>query len=130
MRVRGGVAELGPMHHVDVYRNGNAFLIKPAYVADERSRVNSDNLPEKAEFLFSLIKHEYVEISLGTTTCSGYFVMYESDGRLTLRAHDQPQPDKSYFRRSVSSASTIRKFHVDVLGNIYPAPMEPRRGLA
>lgn len=130
IRVRGGVAELGPMHHVDVFRNGNAFLIKPAYVADERSRVSIDNLPEKAEFLFSLIKHEYVEISLGTTTCSGYFVMYESDGRLTLRAHDQPQPDKSYFRRSVSSASAIRKFHVDVLGNIYPAPMEPRRGLA
>lgn len=130
MHVRGGVAEFGPMHHVDVYRNGNAFLIKPAYVANERSRVSIDNFPEKAEFLFSLIKHEYVEISLGTTTCSGYFVMYESDGRLTLRAHDQPQPDKSYFRRSVSSASTIRKFHVDVLGNIYPAPPEKQRGLA
>ena len=56
--------------------------------------------------------------------------MYESDGRLTLRAHDQPKPDKDYFRKSVGSAKRIQKFHVDTLGNIYPAPPEKRCGLA
>ena len=56
--------------------------------------------------------------------------MFESDGRVTLRAHDQPQPDKKFFRKSVSSAKEIRKFHVDILGHTYPAPKETRSGLA
>ena len=33
-------------------------------------------------------------------------------------------------RTGVKTADSVDKFHVDVLGNIYPAPMEPRRGLA
>jgi len=71
-----------------------------------------------------------VAITLGDTTYQGYVVMYESDGRLTLRSHDQPKPDKDYFRKSVASAKRIQKFHVDVLGNTYPALPEKRRGLA
>ncbi len=30
----------------------------------------------------------------------------------------------------VKTAIALEKFHVDVLGNIYPAPPEQRRGLA
>ena len=30
----------------------------------------------------------------------------------------------------VKTALSLEKFHVDVLGNIYPAPPEKRRGLA
>jgi CRISPR-associated endonuclease Csn1 len=30
----------------------------------------------------------------------------------------------------VKTAVSIEKFHVDTLGNIYPAPPEKRRGLA
>ncbi len=131
MHIRGGVAELGPMHHVEVFRTKkNGFLIKPAYIANDKVRIGIETELEDAAFCFALTKHEYVEISLGTTTYSGYFVMYESDGRLTLRAHDQPIPDKNYFRKSVKLATDIRKFHVDVLGNIYHAPPEPPRGLA
>ena len=70
------------------------------------------------------------EGNMDEITYEGYFVMYESDGRLTLRAHDQPKSDKNYFRKSVTNAASIQKFHVDVLGNIYPAPPEQRRGLA
>ncbi len=130
MRVRGGVAELGPMHHVEVFRSTNGFLIKPAYIANDEARVNIETESVDATFCFALTKHDYVEVSFGATTYSGYFVMYESDGRLTLRAHDQPVPDKHYFRKSVLAASRMQKLHVDVLGNTYPAPPEPRRGLA
>lgn len=130
MKVRGGVAELGDMLHVDVYQDGKRFLVEPVYVAHNSARVVPSCLPETAEFLFSLTKNDLVAITLGDSTHQGYFVMYESDGRLTLRAHDQPKPDKDYFRKSVATAKQIQKFHVDVLGNIYPAPPEKPRGLA
>ncbi|MCB1960165.1 MAG: type II CRISPR RNA-guided endonuclease Cas9 [Rhodocyclaceae bacterium] len=130
MKVRGGVAELGDMLHVDVFRDGKRILIEPAYMAHNSVRIAPSSIPDSAEFLFSLTKNDLVAVTLGDITYQGYFVMYESDGRLTLRAHDQPKPDKDYFRKSVASAKRIQKFHVDTLGNIYPAPPEKRRGLA
>lgn len=130
MRVRGGVAELGDMLHVDVFRDGKRILVEPAYMAHNSARITPSSVPDSAEFLFSLTKNDLVAVTLGDVTYQGYFVMYESDGRLTLRAHDQPKPDKDYFRKSVASAKGIQKFHVDILGNIYLAPPEKRRGLA
>lgn len=130
MKVRGGVAELGDMLHVDVFRDGKRILIEPAYMAPNSARIAPGSIPDSAEFLFSLTKNDLVAVTLGDVTYQGYFVMYESDGRLTLRAHDQPKPDKDYFRKSVASAKQIQKFHVDTLGNIYPAMPEKRRGLA
>jgi CRISPR-associated endonuclease Csn1 len=77
-----------------------------------------------------LTKNEFVEVQLGDELFRGYFVMFESDGRMTLRAHDQPQPDKKYFRKGIGGARLIRKLNVSVLGHIYPALPEVRRGLA
>jgi CRISPR-associated endonuclease Csn1 len=130
MFVRGGVAELGTMLHVDVHRFSGRFQIEPAYAADNSARVKPAQLPEHAELLFSLTKNDFIRVTLGDVRHEGYFVMYESDGRLTLRAHDQPQPDKSYFRKVVGSAKNIEKFHIDILGNRYPAPPEKRCDLA
>ena len=130
MRVRGGVADLGEMLHVAVYRHEKKHLIEPVYAVSKKLRVASSCTPDDAEFLFSLTKNDYVRITLGDSCHEGYFVMYESDGRMTLRAHDQPKPDKEYFRKGVASATRIEKFHVDVLGNLYPAPPEKRRDLA
>lgn len=127
MFIRGGVAELGDMHHVDVYKYRDRFLIEPAYPVNINKRINPHNLPDEAIFQFTLQKNDYLRVTLGETAHDGYFVMYESDGRLTLRAHDQPKPDKIYFRKSVSTANNLQKFHVDVLGNCYPAPPEKRR---
>ena len=130
VRVRGGIAEMGGMHHVDVYKYGSRYHVEPAYIALAERRIVAPSIPGGAEFLFSLSKNDYLTIQIGNASFEGYFVMYESDGRMTLRAHDQPKPDKDYFRRSVAGAGRISKFHVDVLGNIFPAPPEPRRGLA
>jgi CRISPR-associated endonuclease Csn1 len=130
IKVRGGVAELGEMLRVDVFRLPKRFLIEPVYAAHNSVRVAPSCPPEGAEFLFSLTKNDLVSITLGDQNYFGYFVMYESDGRLTLRAHDQPKPDKNYFRKAISSAKRIEKFYVDILGNIYSAPLGDRRGLA
>lgn len=128
--VGGFVADLGDMLSVEIYRTSKRYIVDPVYGIDRSKRVNPQALPDDAEFLFSLTKNDYLRIAIGNEMHEGYFVMYESDGRMTLRAHDQPQPDKSYFRKGVSSAKEITKFNVDVLGNIYPAPKETRRGLA
>lgn len=130
MRVRGGITDMGEMHHVDVFKHGARYHIEPVYEAPTTSRINLPAPIDCAEFLFSLSKNDYVKVRLGNDCFAGYFVMYESDGRLTLRAHDQPKPDKEYFRKSVAGAANIQKFHVDVLGNIYPGSPERRRGLA
>lgn len=124
------IADLGNMLHVDVFQKERRYILVPAYGIPDSKRVKPIAAPEDAEFLFSLSKNDFLEVTLGTETTRGYFVMYESDGRLTLRAHDQPQPDKNYFRKSVSNASKLLKLNVDVLGRIYPAPKETRRGLA
>ncbi len=130
MRVRGGLADLGEMLAVGVFRAGKHYFIEPEYLAIPEVRITSIAMPPDAEFQFYLRKNDYVEIELGGQIYRGYFVMYESDGRLTLRAHDQPKPDKEYFRKSVAKSQQIRKFHIDILGNIYLAKPEPRRGLA
>jgi CRISPR-associated endonuclease Csn1 len=130
MLMRGGLADLGKMKHVDVYSHHKGFLVAPAYTATEEKRIRVPPVPVDALFLFSLNKNDYVKITLGGVQFQGYFVMYESDGRVTLRAHDQSKPDKSYFRKAISNMTNIEKFNVDVLGNIYPAPAESRRDLA
>jgi CRISPR-associated endonuclease Csn1 len=128
--VAGFVADLGDMQSVDIYRTSKRYFVDPVYGIDKAKRVNPLTLPDDAEFLFSLTKNDYLRVTIGNEVHEGYFVMYESDGRMTLRAHDQPQPDKLYFRKGVSSAKEITKFNVDVLGNIYPAPKKERHGLA
>jgi CRISPR-associated endonuclease Csn1 len=128
--IGNAVADLGDMLHVNVFQNDKRYFLIPVYGILSDRRINPITAPENADFLFSLTKNDFLEVTLSTETTRGYFVMFESDGRLTLRAHDQPQPDKNYFRKSVSSATKLSKFNVDVLGNIYPAPPEKRRDLA
>lgn len=128
--VRGGIADLGDMMYVDVFKSGPAYVVVPRYAAGNASIRGGPQPLQDASFCFSLQKNDFVEIVIDDQTVRGYFVMYETDGRVTLRAHDQPQPDKKFFRRSVSNAARISKLNVDVLGSLFPARPEPRRGLA
>lgn len=129
--IRNGVAELGEMLGVEVYRQNGGYHVWPLYAAKPGCYFTHIKPPDKSsEFCFTLHKNDLVKIEFGREAILGYFVMYESDGRMTLRAHDQPRPDKKFFRRSVAGATSISKYHVDVLGRIYKAQMEVRRGLA
>ena len=129
VRVRKGVAELGEMSCVEVYKSGSKYQVVPRYAAKEYfSEISAPN--RGAKYCFTLHKNDFLRICLGKESVAGYFVMFESDGRMTLRGHDQPQPDKKFFRRSVAGADSITKFHVDVLGNTYPAKPETRGDLA
>ncbi len=129
--IRGGIADLGEMIAVEVFLHKlGGFAVIPRYQAIPEKMRSTVTAPVESEFCFSLTKNDFVEIEIGTELVRGYFVMYESDGRMTLRAHDQPQPDKKFFRKSVAGAKSIKKFNIDILGNCYPAPPEKRRDLA
>jgi len=104
---------------VDVYKLEEGFLIDPIYPTPSAKRVAAKELPKSAVLQFRLTKNELIRVRTSNSTTVGYFVMYETDGRATLRAHDQPVVDKKFFRRSIASASEIRKLNVDVLGHIY-----------
>ena len=117
--VQSGVADLGEMLGVDVYKLEEGFLIDPIYPTPSAKRVAAKELPKSAVLQFRLTKNELIRVRTSNSTTVGYFVMYETDGRATLRAHDQPVVDKKFFRRSIASASEIRKLNVDVLGHIY-----------
>ena len=117
--VQSGVADLGEMSGVDVYKLEDGFFIDPVYPTPSARRVAAKELPKSAALLFHLTKNELIQVNAGNSTTVGYFVMYETDGRVTLRGHDQPVVDKKFFRRSIANASEIRKLNVDVLGHIY-----------
>ena len=129
--IRGGIADLGEMIFVDIFQQKNgAYAVNPRYQADVEKMRNINVATEDSNFLFSLTKNDLIEIEIGEEIIRGYFVMYESDGRMTLRAHDQPQVDKKFFRKSITNAKNIKKFHVDILGTRYHEIQEERRGLA
>ncbi len=78
--------------------------------------------------------NDLVRVTLKKESHTGYYASCNrSTGAINLWVHDRNQQvGKDGFIEGigVKTAVAVEKFHVDVLGNIYPAPMETRRGLA
>lgn len=144
--VRAGVAKNDSMLRVDVFTKAGKFHLVPVYV---HHRVKE--LPNRAivafkdedewtlidnsfRFCFSLYPNDLTRVTLKKDSFVGYYTGCDrSTGAISLWAHDRNQAvGKDGLIRSigVKTAVTVEKFHVNVLGNIYPAPPETRRGLA
>ncbi len=144
--VRGGIAKNDSMLRVDVFAKSGKFHLVPVYV---HHRVNG--LPNRAivafkdeaewtliddsfEFRFSLYPNDLVRISLKNERHLGYYAGCDrSTGTMSLWTHDRNQKvgkDGLIRGIGVKTCLSIEKFHVDVLGNLYPAPPEKRRDLA
>lgn len=144
--VRGGVAKNDSMLRVDVFTKAGRFHLVPVYV---HHRVTG--LPDRAivafkdedewtvmdksfEFMFSLCPNDLVEIILKKERHLGYYAGCDrSTGAMSLWAHVRNNlVGKEGLIRGigVKTAIQLKKFNVDVLGNVYPAPPEVRRGLA
>lgn len=140
--VRGGIAKNDSMLRVDVFTKAGKFHLVPVYV---HHRVTG--LPNRAvvgkkdesqwtlidsayEFNFSLYPNDLFLLKVDEEASFGYFNGINiNDCGLKYFPHDQKSVE-SLRKKGVSSAKEFRKFNVDVLGNIYPAPPEKRRGLA
>ena len=86
-------------------------------------------------FCFSLYPNDFVRITQkGKPVITGYYSScHRAVGALNLWAHDrnkQVGKDGMIESIGVKTALLLEKFNVDVLGNLYPAPKEERRGLA
>lgn len=143
--VRGGIAKNDAMLRVDVFARGGKFYLVPVYVHHRVKGLpdraiaaykGEDDWPrmENEEFCFSLHPNDLVEVVLKDERHLGYYAGCDrSTGAISLWAHDRHSSvGKDGLIRGIGAktARSIRKFNVDVLGNVYPAAPEPRRGLA
>ncbi len=144
--VRGGIAKNDSMLRVDVFTKAGKFHLVPVYVHHSVAK----ELPNRAivafkdeeewtlidgfDFCFSMYPNDLVRIRLKSEEVLGYYAGCDrSTGAISLWAHDRNQSvgkDGLVRGIGVKTALSTEKLHVDVLGNIYPAPKEERRGLA
>lgn len=133
------------MLRVDVFTKGGRFHLVPVYVhhrvkgLPNRAIVASKDegewtsIDDSFEWKFSLYPNDLMHITLKNEKHFGYYAGCDrSTGTISLWAHDRNQSvgkDGLVRGIGVKTALGIEKSHVDVLGNIYPAPAEKRRGL-
>lgn len=145
--VRGGIAKNDSMLRVDVFTKAGKFHLVPVYVhhavakeLPNRAIVQAKDenewtlIDDSFEFRFSLYPNDLIRVKLKDGIRLGYYAGCDrSTACIHLWGHDRSaQFGKDGLMRSigVKIALSVDKFHVDVLGNIYPAPPESRLGLA
>jgi CRISPR-associated endonuclease Csn1 len=145
--VRGGIAKNDSMLRVDVFTKAGKFHLVPVYVHHSVAKALPDRaivafkdedewtlIDDSFEWYFSLYPNDLVRVTLKNEKHLGYYAGCDrSTAAISLWAHDRGQQvGKDGLIRSigVKTALTIEKFHADVLGNVFPAKPEPRRGLA
>lgn len=145
--IRGGLAKNDTMLRVDVFTKGGKFHLVPVYVhhrvkgLPDRAIVAFKDeaewtlIDESFAFCFSLHSNDFVKASQkGKAPILGYFSScHRGTGNINLWAHDRNKrvgKDGLIEGIGVKTALSLEKFHVDVLGNLYPAPPGKRRGLA
>ena len=145
--VRGGQAKNDSMLRVDVFTKAGKFHLVPVYV---HHRVTG--LPNRAivafkdesawtliddsfAFLFSIYPNDFLRVQQkNKPPIEGYFSSaHRGTGSINLWLHDRDtriSKDGGIEGIGVKTALSLKKFNVDVLGHIYPARSEVRRGLA
>lgn len=144
--LRGGVAKNDSMIRVDVFTKAGKFHLVPVYVhhrvtglpnravVAHKEETDWTVLDETSSFLFSLYPNDLVRVTQKTQTTIGYYAGCDrGSGNINLWAHDRSNSigNAGLIRGiGVKTALSIEKFNVDLLGHIYPAQPEQRRGLA
>jgi CRISPR-associated endonuclease Csn1 len=144
--IRGGIAKNDSMLRVDVFTKGGKFYLVPVYVhhrvsglpnraivahKDENEWVIID---DSFNFCFSMYPNDLICVTQKQSVFLGYYAGCDrGSGNINLWAHDRNQmigKDGLIRGIGVKTSTSVEKFHVDILGNIYPAPPETRRDLA
>ena len=145
--IRGGVAKNDTMLRVDVFTKTGKFHLVPAYVHHQvtglpniaivrgKDEAQWTLIDATYSFCFSLYPNDFVCVQQkGKSKIQGYYAGCDrATDSLSFWAHDRNETaGKDGLIRSVGvkTALSFEKFDVDVLGNIYPAKPELRRGLA
>lgn len=148
MPVRGGFANNGDMLRVDIFTDGKKFHAVPLYVADavKRELPNRAVVASKPEnewttiddrhrFMFSLYPNDWVSVVVkpNEAPMEGYYAgLDRSTGSINLWAHDRNQSiGKNGLIRGIGikTAHSLKKYHVDLLGNVHRVHQETRQPL-
>lgn len=147
--VRGGIAKNDTMLRVDLFRHtvDGKFHLVPVYVHHAVARelpnraivAHKDEdewtlIDDRFEFMFAMYPNDLIRITQKQLTSVGYYAGCDRRaGSINLWVHDRNQrvgKDGLIRGIGVKTSTAVEKFYVDVLGNVYPAPREKRRGLA
>jgi len=134
------------MLRVDVFSREGKFYLVPVYVHHTVTRLPGRAIvaykPERQwipindqfEWCFSLYPNDLIQVSLRKQNHFGYFSGCDrATGAISIWVHDRDREtaNKGLVRGiGIKTALGLKKFDVDVLGRIFPAKPEPRRGLA
>ncbi|MBS7328799.1 MAG: type II CRISPR RNA-guided endonuclease Cas9 [Oxalobacter sp.] len=142
--IRGGLAENGLMRRVDVFKKNGQYFLVPVYFW-HKELPNRAILPSKPEnewlvvdeqfeWCFSLVANDLIRLKLKDREYLGYFAgLDRSTGAISILAHDRANNfGKDGLQRGIGvrRALAFEKLAVDVLGNVYALPQEPRHELA
>jgi CRISPR-associated endonuclease Csn1 len=147
--IRGGIAKNDTMLRVDVFRSkkDGKFHLVPVYVHHRvtglpnraivafKDEAEWTEMDDEYDFLYSLHPNDLVRVlQKKKQPLIGYFSScHRGTGNINLWAPDRNTKigkDGMIEGIGVKTALSLEKFHVDTLGNIYPAPPETRRDLA
>jgi CRISPR-associated endonuclease Csn1 len=145
--VRNGIAKNDTMLRVDVFTKTGKFHLVPVYVHHRATGLpnraivafkDEDEwtlIDESFAWRFSLYPNDLVRVvQKGKDAIIGYYgSCHRGTGSINMWSHDRSNAtgkSGAIDGLGVKTAVSLEKFHVDVLGNIFPAKPEPRRGLA
>ena len=144
--IRGGLAKNDSMLRVDVFTKAGKFHLVPVYVhhrvtglpnraiVAHKDENDWPHVDETYQFLHSIYPNDLIKITQKGASFTGYYAGCDrGSGNVNLWAHDRAEAigkDGLIRGIGVKTAQSLEKFNVDVLGRIYPAPPEVRRGLA
>jgi CRISPR-associated endonuclease Csn1 len=144
--IRGGLAKNDSMLRVDVFTKAGRFHLVPVYVHHRvtglpdraivafKDEADWTLMDESFKFLFSVYPNDLVRVRLKKENFTGYYAGTDrSTGAINLWSHDRALSTgvNGLIRGiGVKTALSVEKLNVDILGHIYPAPPEVRRGLA
>lgn len=125
----------GKFHLVPVYVHHRVTGLPNRAIVQAKDENEWTQIDESFAFLFSVYPNDFIRVQQkGKPILDGYYGGCDrSTGNINLWAHDRAaSAGKDGLIRGigVKTALSLEKFNVDVLGRIYPAPPEVRRGLA
>jgi CRISPR-associated endonuclease Csn1 len=147
--VRGGIADQASIWRVDVFHKAEKFYLIPIYQSDRKkngvlpNRAATANTPRDQwtlidvsfDFRFSLFPNDLIRLKTKKAEFLGYFDgMNVNTAAINILSHASEKTlgkDGRWESLGVKlGVEAFEKYHVDVLGNVFPAPPEQRRDLA
>lgn len=131
--VNKGLAENGEVKRIDVFEKAEKYHFVYLYTYDfvkkdiKNVTIKDKQIDDSYRFLFSIFKNDLIEVGLKDKNIIGYLRFAEGDGRFHLLPHFHAELDKKLDRHSIGSASFIKKYSVDALGNYVEVKSEKRQ---